>query len=210
MHDSQDEQDIQIDIQNEQGFRVDVERLTQAALQVITQENAAPNSMVTVVITRDEDVQALNREFRGIDAPTDVLSFPAEPLPDSLMQEMFDDDEPDDDSEESDDDTLDFDGDEPDDTTDESDAPYLGDLVIAYPYALAQAEREGHTIGDSLVLLVVHGTLHLLGYDHDTLEHRAAMWAAQDQALRALGVPTHIVPTLEGFKGQDREQANDS
>ena len=68
---------------------------------------------------------------------------------------------------------------------------------VAYPYASAQALREGHSVDDSLALLVIHGTLHLLGYDHDTPEHRAAMWAAQDAALRSLGISTHIVPSLE-------------
>jgi probable rRNA maturation factor len=77
---------------------------------------------------------------------------------------------------------------------------YLGDLVIAYPYAQAQAQREGHDMMHSLLLLVVHGTLHLLGYDHDTVSNRAAMWAAQDRVLAALGVPLAIVPSLESYE----------
>jgi len=81
---------------------------------------------------------------------------------------------------------------------DEDALPYLGDLIIAYPYALAQAQREGHDAMQSFSLLVVHGTLHLLGYDHDTLENRAEMWAAQETALMALGISTAIVPSLEG------------
>jgi probable rRNA maturation factor len=81
----------------------------------------------------------------------------------------------------------------------EPDEPvYLGDLVVAYPYAKAQAEREGHALDDSLALLVVHGVLHLLGYDHDTPENRQAMWAAQGRALDALGISAGIVPALEG------------
>jgi len=79
----------------------------------------------------------------------------------------------------------------------EGEPPYLGDLVIAFPYASEQAQREGNGLMDSLCLLVVHGTLHLLGFDHDSPENRAEMWAAQDSALRALGVPTDIVPVLE-------------
>jgi probable rRNA maturation factor len=76
--------------------------------------------------------------------------------------------------------------------------------VIAFPYASAQAAREGHHLGDSLSLLVVHGTLHLIGYDHDTPAARAAMWAAQEAALRALDVPLEIVPALEGEHGDDK------
>jgi probable rRNA maturation factor len=79
----------------------------------------------------------------------------------------------------------------------EGEPPYLGDLVIAYPYASTQAAADNHTVMDSLCLLVVHGTLHLLGYDHDTSESRAEMWAAQEAALRALHIPLDIVPALE-------------
>lgn len=79
----------------------------------------------------------------------------------------------------------------------EGEPPYLGDLVVAFPYASGQAAREGHALMDSLCLLVIHGTLHLLGFDHDTPENRAEMWAAQESVLRALGIPTDIVPALE-------------
>ncbi|MDX1995332.1 MAG: rRNA maturation RNase YbeY [bacterium] len=95
-------------------------------------------------------------------------------------------------------DVLSFPADEPPVPLDEDELPYLGDLVIAYPYALNQAQREGHGMDDSLVLLVVHGTLHLLGFDHDTPENRAVMWAAQEAALLRLGVSPDIVPALEG------------
>ena len=77
---------------------------------------------------------------------------------------------------------------------------YLGDLVIAYPYATTQAAREGHVLMESLCLLVVHGTLHLLGYDHDTPGNRARMWAAQDRALAAMMIPLDIVPALENYE----------
>lgn len=85
----------------------------------------------------------------------------------------------------------------------EGEPPYLGDLVIAFPYASAQAEREEHNLDDSLSLLVVHGTLHLLGYDHDTPDNREEMWAAQDAALVTLGISTDIVPRLEGVDHDD-------
>ncbi|HRF98864.1 MAG TPA: rRNA maturation RNase YbeY, partial [Aggregatilineales bacterium] len=75
--------------------------------------------------------------------------------------------------------------------------PYLGDLIIAYPYAKAQAEKVGQNFTDNLSLLVVHGTLHLLGYDHDTPESKADMWAEQADALRILGISEGIVPPLE-------------
>ena len=63
---------------------------------------------------------------------------------------------------------------------------YLGDVIISYPQAVAQAKEMGHPVGQEIDLLVVHGTLHLLGYDHVTSEERAAMWARQDEILSGL------------------------
>jgi probable rRNA maturation factor len=63
---------------------------------------------------------------------------------------------------------------------------YLGDIVISYPRALDQAAGAGHPVLDELKLLVVHGMLHLLGYDHADAEDEAIMWAAQDSILKRL------------------------
>ena len=65
--------------------------------------------------------------------------------------------------------------------------PYLGDVIIAFPTAQAQAEAEGKRVEDALRLLVVHGCLHLLGYDHATPEEEATMWALQAEILAAPG-----------------------
>ena len=56
---------------------------------------------------------------------------------------------------------------------------------------------------ESLALLVVHGSLHLLGYDHDTPENKAEMWAEQAEALVALGISPEIVPPLEKESDHD-------
>ncbi len=149
-----------IAIQNAMGYPVDIPGLQKAGRTVLAQQNAHPDSSLTVVITDDESVAALNRQYRAIDAPTDVLSFPAgAPIVDI-------EDEP----------------------------PYLGDLIIAFPYSAAQAQRLGHNLNDSFALLVVHGTLHLLGYDHDSDEQRAEMWTAQAAALNTLGISLDIIP----------------
>ena len=151
--------EFSIEIQNEAEYEIDENRLRQAALSVLGAHDVVADSEMTIVITDNDAVAALNLQFRGVDAPTDVLSFPMDEMP--------------------------------------GDVPYLGDLAIAYPYAKAQAEREKHALSDSLALLVVHGTLHILGYDHDTAERKAEMWAAQAEALVGLGVPVEIVPALE-------------
>jgi probable rRNA maturation factor len=119
---------------------------------------------LTVVVTGDDEVRRLNRDYRGIDATTDVLSFaaqedaapdaPALVMPPELAAEL---------------------------------SAYLGDIVIAYPYAAQQAAHFGVAVASELRLLVVHGVLHLLGYDHDTAEAEAEMWAAQEAALAEFG-----------------------
>jgi probable rRNA maturation factor len=137
--------------------------LVSAAARTLERYGGGDSLAMTIVLTSDEEVAKLNHQFRGVDAPTDVLSFPAETLPDEI-----DDDE-----------------------------NYVGDVVIAYPYALAQAIRLQHDPLESFSLLVVHGTLHLLGYDHDSADSKAAMWAAQAEVLTSLGIPLEIVPALE-------------
>jgi probable rRNA maturation factor len=158
-----------IEVQNEGSGDIDTVRLQQAATATLKRHEVDPDSSVSIVITSNEAVQALNKQHRNVDAPTDVLSFPADDLPEEI----------------------------------EGEAPYLGDLLIAYPYAKAQAEREQHPLSDSLTLLVVHGTLHLLGYDHDSPANRAEMWAVQAEVLRELGIDVAIVPALEGDAAHD-------
>lgn len=153
-----------VDIQNEQDYKMDAARLQMASEAVLMRHDVDEDSSLSIVFVDDAYIQGLNLQFRGIDAPTDVLSFPADEPPVDI----------------------------------EGEPPYLGDLIIAYPYASAQAAREGHPLDDSLALLVVHGTLHLLGYDHDTPETKAEMWAAQEAALIALNISPEIVPALEG------------
>ena len=159
----------EIDIQNEDGYAIDEPRLRDAAIAALKQHDVADATVLSIVITTDGAVADLNRQFRGVESPTDILSFPAPEPPVQIP------DEP----------------------------PYLGDLIIAYPYAAAQAACEGHALNDSLALLVVHGCLHLLGYDHVDGESKARMWAAQEAILRDIGVPLDIVPALEGGAGHD-------
>jgi probable rRNA maturation factor len=69
----------------------------------------------------------------------------------------------------------------------DSDTTYHGDIIICAPMAAMQAARSGNSLSDELSLLAVHGVLHLLGYDHDTEETRAAMWDVQTAILQQLG-----------------------
>ena len=69
---------------------------------------------------------------------------------------------------------------------------YLGDVIISYQRAQAQADAAGHSDEDEMQLLVVHGVLHMLGYDHDDEQNRQLMWEVQTKALRELGLPETV------------------
>ena len=90
---------------------------------------------------------------------------------------------------------------------------YLGDIVIAHDYASDQALATGTAIGDVLCLLAIHGTLHLMGYDHDSPAARESMWAAQDVALRASNIDQAIVNRyghIEDDPAQNEPNGQDS
>ena len=155
-----------VDIEVDEAYVAEVETGDiDSVIQATLRHAKVPAASLTVAITGDETVRSLNNEYRGVDAPTDVLSFASQGqdatendagfvLPAELAGEM---------------------------------AAYLGDIVIAFPYAAQQAGRFGNSVAAELRLLAVHGTLHLLGYDHDTPQSEAAMWAAQDAILAAFG-----------------------
>jgi probable rRNA maturation factor len=68
---------------------------------------------------------------------------------------------------------------------------YLGDVLISFPRAEVQAAEAGHDVQAELQLLVVHGVLHLVGYDDQVEAKRARMWAVQSEVLQDLGVEAH-------------------
>ncbi len=101
-----------IQVLNEHQYAINSARLSEAIQTVINQHDVDSSSGVTVVLETDDAVHQLNKQHRDVDAPTDVLSFPSDPLPAELS------------------DTIE---------------PYLGDLIIAYPYAKSQAKRLQHS-----------------------------------------------------------------
>lgn len=136
---------LEVEAAGMQGF------LRNAALQTLQHEQVESGSM-TLVVTDEETIQRLNKEFADLDQPTDVLAFEgAEDDPDNPGR-------------------------------------YYGDVIIALAVAERQAQEADHSIEDELSLLTVHGTLHLLGYDHATSVEKNAMWAAQSAILDHLGV----------------------
>ena len=126
------------------------ETVTHAVQAAMRQAGREPEGLeVTVVLTGDEEVADLNQKFRGVEGPTDVLSF--EVGGEDVTGEL---------------------------------ATYLGDVVISVDRARAQAEEAGHSVQAEIALLVAHGVLHLLGYDHVEEAEEREMWALQEAAMR--------------------------
>lgn len=138
------------------------ELIEKAAAAVLDYEECDDDFEISVSFVEDEEMKSLNNQYRGIDASTDVLSFPI----------------------------MDFDESEPmgsvEDFIDEE--LVLGDIIISTHRAAEQAEEYGHSIERELTFLMVHGMLHLLGEDHDIPEREAAMFKKQEEILRNLGI----------------------
>ena len=127
--------------------------LEQAASLALRSHERFPVLEISLLVTDDEQLRELNHRFMGIDAVTDVLSFPAGEI-------------------------------DPD-----SQALYLGDVALSRPRAAAQAEAGDHALQSELQLLVVHGVLHLSGYDHANTDQQERMWEVQAAILSQLGSP---------------------
>jgi probable rRNA maturation factor len=106
---------------------------------------------LSLVLTDDGTIQGLNRDYRGVDASTDVLSFAQ----------------------------REGEGADPNDTM-------LGDVIISLDTASTQAKTRATPLAVEVRILLVHGFLHLLGFDHNTQKERAEMVAAEERALSAL------------------------
>jgi len=135
--------------------RVPEAQLRTVIERVLKGEGLSGPVEMTVVITDDEGIAALNATYRHMEGPTDVLSFPF-----GLSEGEF--------------------------VSPPGQPLYLGDIVISLPRAEVQASEYGHSLTREICYLAVHGTLHLLGYEHDTPERQQAMRAKEEMALSDL------------------------
>lgn len=120
---------------------------------------AAPMVEIAVRLTDDAEVQGLNRDYRGKDRPTNVLSFPQYDSADFVMLANSDDEE-----------------------------ILVGDIVLARETCEREAGERRISVADHAAHLIVHGTLHLLGYDHQDDASGDAMEALETKALATLGL----------------------
>lgn len=129
-----------------------------------TAELEEVNGEVVVTLVNNERIHELNSQYRGVDRPTDVLSFAMNEAGDGEPDIFIDEDEID------------------------SFPNMLGDIIISVPKAQMQADEYGHSLGRELGFLAVHGFLHLLGYDHGTEEEEKVMFGRQEEVLQKIGL----------------------
>ena len=151
------------------GIEAICARVGQLAIQLEQLEGAYE---VGFTLTNDEGIASINLEQRGMDKPTDVLSFPsvqfrngtARDNPKKLRQEY----------------------------NPETGCMYLGDIVISLPRAEEQAKAYGHSLVREITFLFVHGMLHLMGYDHETEEQRICMRAMEEETMNQSGISREL------------------
>jgi len=146
----------EIEVLVEEEFRglVDEEWARKIAQTVLKAEEVASPYEVSLVFTDSGTVRKLNRDYRGVDRSTDVLAFYMVAYKEA--------------------DAFVF---PPDGVT------RLGEVIVSYPQAVQQAKEQGHSPEKELALLVIHGLLHLLGYDHEEPEEEAKMRMREKELL---------------------------
>ncbi len=145
---------MEISVLIEEGLEgyLEVSWLQSVAEQALVAQDADSRVELGLVITNQERVQQLNQSYLGRDEPTDVLAFSMLPEPSTSGEA-------------------------------EASSPFaqppdgvlhLGEVIISYPQAVIQAEEHRHSVKREIAILIIHGVLHLLGYDHDKpeLEHQ--------------------------------------
>ncbi|WP_159883849.1 rRNA maturation RNase YbeY [Paenibacillus puerhi] len=158
-----------------------------------------PHGEVALTFVDDAAIQELNKQYRGLDKATDVLSFSMQEMGEDEIEIIYGDEEYDeeefefidaaegaelDGAEEAD---LREDGADEDEDEDSFEEP-LGDVIISVQRAVAQAEEYGHSVERELGFLFVHGFLHLIGYDHQEEDEEKVMFGKQELILQQAGL----------------------
>jgi len=148
--------EINVLIDDDLGDCPEMNWLQGVAEQVLVAEGAGSSVELGLVITSQESVQKLNRLYRGKDEPTDVLAF-------STREEIG----------------ADF----PPFVQPPDGVLHLGEVIISYPQAIIQAKEHQHSVKREIAILIIHGVLHLLGYEHDEPERECQMKAREAEIL---------------------------
>jgi probable rRNA maturation factor len=152
--------DINFDVAESFEGEVDRDLIAEVMHRALVAEGLKGAVEVSVVVTDDGEIWQLNRDYRGIDAPTDVLSFSQIETQPGSTETPF--------------------------PSNPGEATLLGDVVISGDRVKSQAAEYGHSQRRELAYLAVHGLLHLLGYDHESEADRQTMRQAEEAALESV------------------------
>lgn len=141
----------------------------QTALEALRFTDCPYECEVSLTITDDDTIRTVNKEYRGIDKATDVLSFPflefKAPGDFSGVSEL-----------------------DPDSFNPDTGDLMLGDIMVSADHVIAQAEDYGHSVKREFAFLIAHSMLHLQGFDHIKADDAAEMEKAQNEILERLGI----------------------
>jgi len=154
------EPEINISIKRNINLPVDKNWLESIARRVLEFEAITSSAEIGLLITDSNMVQRLNRIYRGEDKPTDVLTFQMTHDQSQESGELF--------------------------VSPPDGIKHLGEVVISYPQAIKQAQEQYHGVTQELTLLIVHGILHLLGYDHELPREEQKMRDRENEILSFL------------------------
>lgn len=144
---------------DEQSLEVDTEELRGLAELVLSEEGYPESTEVAILLVSEEEMAGYNKQFLDRDGPTDVLAFPVETLLPGVVPDL-----------------------------DPHGPPLIaGDVIIAPTYVARQAEENGVTPSDEMALMVTHGMLHLLGYDHESDGEAELMEQRERELLAKVG-----------------------
>ncbi len=139
---------------------VDIPKLRQAALKILHHLGCHEQCELSIALVDDQEIQRLNREYRGRDQSTDVLSFAQQETIDPQCIQPH--------------------------SEDTSFPLLLGDVILSVETTQRQAEEHGNSFEKELCLLLTHGILHLLGYDHHTDDDTQVMKRLEQEIVKLL------------------------
>ena len=148
---------MEINILIEEEFKGKITRtwLSEIARKVLVAEKTDDSVELGILLTNQQKIHELNRKYRNIDKATDVLSFFM--IPEKGLADAF--------------------------VTPPDNIRHLGEVIISYPQAKIQAKERNHPIKQEITILIIHGVLHLLGYDHEDLNDEKIMRARESAIL---------------------------
>ncbi len=141
---------VDVDVRTEIPADLDLDESFVERILKLAAKHQGIDGEVSVSIVDDEEIHEINRTWRNVNRPTDVISFALTEDEDE-SETVYGDDAP---------------------------AVMLGDIIVSFPTTVRQAEQYGHSVAREFGFLLVHGFLHLIGFDHDTPERESIMFGS--------------------------------